>query len=118
DGRGRGAAVELRSGWKTVLKPDPNPTNSPYRTSFVTDVKVQPGTNGRVVVAPVGWRGGTLPTDVLFNGFYLSVNSGKTFTKVTPAGALKGATDLGRTTFAYSAGGGRLHALVASTPPV
>ena len=34
----RRSALDLTSSWKTVLKPDPNPTNSPYRTSFVTDV--------------------------------------------------------------------------------
>jgi hypothetical protein len=111
----RRSALDLTSRWKTVLKPDPNPTNSPYRTSFVTDVKVQPGTDGNTVIAPLGWRGGTLPDDVLFNGFYLSVNGGKTFSKVTPTGALKGATDLGRTTFAYSADGRRLYAVVESS---
>src|SRR6185437_7949506 len=30
--------------WHVVLKPDPNPHNSPYRTSFITDVTFQPGT--------------------------------------------------------------------------
>jgi hypothetical protein len=111
-------ALDLTSPWKTVLKPDPNPTNSPYRTSFVTDVKVQPGTDGNVVIAALGWRGGTLPTDILFNGFYESVNGGKTFSKVKPTGNLAGATDLGRTTFAYSADGKRLYALIESTATV
>jgi hypothetical protein len=111
-------SLDLTSAWKTVLKPDPNPTNSPYRTSFVTDVKVRPGTDGNTVIAPLGWRGGTLPTDVQFNGFYQSVNGGKTFTKVTPTGALSGATDLGRTTFAYSTGGKRLYAVIESSATV
>src|SRR5215470_7661094 len=114
----RRSALDLTSTWKTVLKPDPNPTNSPYRTSFVTDVKVQPGTDGNTVIAALGWRGGTLPADVSFNGFYKSVNGGKTFSKVTPTGALGGATDLGRTTFAYSADGKRLYAVVESTATV
>jgi len=114
----RRSALDLTSAWKTVLKPDPNPTKSPYRTSFVTDVKVQPGTSGNTVIAALGWRGGTLPTDILFNGFYQSVSAGKTFHKVTPTGALKGATDLGRTTFAYSAAGKRLYALIESTATV
>src|SRR5262245_50574241 len=114
----RRSALDLTSAWKTVLKPDPNPTKSPYRTSFVTDVKVQPGTSGNTVIAALGWRGGTLPTDILFNGFYQSVTAGKTFHKVTPTGALKGATDLGRTTFAYSADGKRLYALIESTATV
>jgi len=108
-------ASDLTSPWKTVLKPDPNPTHSPYRTSFVTDVKVQPGTGGKVVAAAVGWRGGTLPTDTLYNGFYESVNGGKTFSKLTLTGALQGATDIGRTTFAYSTDGKVLYALVEST---
>ena len=81
-------------------------------------MKVQPGTGGNVVIAALGWRGGTLPTDVLFNGFYESVNGGKTFSKVTPTGALTGATDLGRTTFAYSADGKRLYAVIESTATV
>ncbi len=111
-------ALDLTSPWQTVLKPDPNPTDSPYRTSFVTDVKVQPGTNGNVVIAAVGWRGGTLPTDILFNGFYRSVDGGNTFSKVAPTGTLAGAKDLGRTTFAYSADGKRLYAVVESTATV
>ena len=57
-------ALDLTSRWTTVLKPDPNPAHSPYRTSFITDVKVQPGTDGKVVIAALGWRGGTLPTDI------------------------------------------------------
>ena len=111
-------ALDLTSSWKTVLKPDPNPANSPYRTSFITDVKVQPGTGGNVVIAALGWRGGTLPTDLLYNGFYESVNGGKTFSEVTPTGALKGATDIGRTTFAYSANGKRLYAVIESSATV
>ena len=56
----RRSSANLASSWDTVLKPDPNPTNSPYRTSFITDVKVQPGTDGKVVIAALGWRGGTV----------------------------------------------------------
>jgi hypothetical protein len=70
----RRSAADLKSGWTTVLKPDPNPANSPYRTSFITDVKVQPGTGGKVVIAALGWRGGTLPADTSYNGFYASAS--------------------------------------------
>jgi hypothetical protein len=111
-------ALDLTARWKTVLKPDPNPTNSPYRTSFITDVQVQPGTGGQVVLAALGWRGGTLPTDLAYNGFYESINGGKTFTELTLTGDLAGATDIGRTTFAYSADGKVLYALIESTANV
>lgn len=114
----RRSAADLHSQWKTVLKPDPNPDNSPYRTSFITDVKVQPGTGGRVVIAPLGWRGGTSPSDTAFNGFYESTDGGNHFSEVTPTGDLAGATDLGRTTFAYSADGHVLYALVESSATV
>ena len=114
----RRSSGDLVSGWKTVLKPDPNPTNSPYRTSFVTDVRVQPGTDGKVVIAALGWRGGTLPADTSYNGFYESTDGGHTFSLLTPTGDLAGATDLGRTTFAYSADGHVLYALVESSATV
>jgi hypothetical protein len=108
-------ARDVSARWKTILKPDPNPTHSPYRTSFITDVQVKPGTGGKVVLAALGWRGGTLPADISHNGFYKSVNGGKTFTKLTLTGKLAGATDIGRTTFAYSADGKVLYALIEST---
>jgi hypothetical protein len=114
----RRSAADLESGWKTVLKPDPNPANSPYRTSFVTDVKVQPGTGGKIVIAALGWRGGTSPADTSYNGFYGSTDGGLTFTLLTPTGDLAAATDLGRTTFAYSADGHVLYALVESSATV
>ena len=114
----RHSATGLHQPWETVLKPDPNPDNSPYRTSFITDVKVQPGTGGQVVIAPLGWRGGTLPGDTAFNGFYESTDGGHHFSEVTPTGNLAGATDLGRTTFAYSADGHVLYALVESSATV
>ena len=99
--------------WHLVLKPDPNPANSPYRTSQITDVTFQPGTGGRVVLAALGWRGGTLPSDLAFNGFYVSQEWGKagTFHRITPTGDIN-AGDIGRTSFA--AGGGRIYAIVES----
>ena len=99
--------------WHLVLKPDPNPTHSPYRTSQITDVTFQPGTGGRVVLAALGWRGGTLPSDLAFNGFYVSSDWGKpgTFHRITPTGAIP-ANDIGRTSFAV--GGGRIYAVIES----
>ena len=99
--------------WHLVLKPDPNPSHSPYRTSQITDVTFRPGTSGHVVLAALGWRGGTLPSDLAFNGFYVSTHGGKagTFHRITPTGAIV-ASDIGRTSFAT--GGGRIYALVES----
>ena len=96
--------------WTLVLKPDPNPTGSPYNTSFITDVAVKPGTHGQSVLAVLGWRNGTS-----YNGFYLSTTGGGagSFSKITPSGDID-ATDIGRTTLAYAADGSRLYAIVQS----
>ena len=69
--------------WSLVLKPDPNPTGSPYYTSFITDVAIKPGTHGQVVLAALAWRNGTS-----YNGFYLSTTGGGagSFSKITPTG--------------------------------
>ena len=103
--------------WRVVLKPDPNPVHSPYRTSHVTDVLAVPGTDGRQILAAVGWRGGTLPTDVAHNGFYLSGRGGSrgSFHRIALMGAINPDT-IGRTTF--SASGGRLYAVVEDTTTV
>lgn len=111
-------AADLTSPWHLVLKPDPRGGRSPYRTSITNDVKVRPGTAGREVVASVGWRGGTLPGDTKFNGFYASTDGGRHFHRLALTGALKGAPDIGRTTFAYSRAGDRLYAVVESTATV
>jgi hypothetical protein len=108
----RRSTLDLTSAWQTVLKPDPNPTGSPYRTSFFTDVDVRPGTHGHDVLAVLGWRGGTLPDDVSYNGFYVSHQGGvagswsKVATNGIPAAAI------GRTTTSWAAGGGNLFAVV------
>lgn len=96
--------------WQLILKPDPNPDDSPYSTSFITDVVVRPGTHGTQVLAVLGWRGGSA-----YNGFYVSTRGGArgSFHKVTPKGAID-ATDIGRATFAYSATGDRLYAVIQS----
>src|SRR5262249_61897177 len=62
--------------------------------------------------------GGPRPNNVRLNGSYRLVAAGRPFHKAAPTGALKGAPDLGRTTFAYPAGGKRLYALVESTATV
>jgi len=99
--------------WTTVLKPDPNPTNSPYRGSFFTDVKVKPGTNGKYVLAALGWRGGTLPDDIKYNGWYVSKTGGEkgSWHKIKPSGDVDPSL-IGRTTFSWSANGDVLYAVV------
>jgi sugar lactone lactonase YvrE len=76
----------------------------------VTDVAVVPGTHGRQVIAAIGWHG---PGNTQNNGFCSSTDGGSTFRMVTPAGDVD-ADDIGRTTFAYSADGGKLYAIVQS----
>jgi hypothetical protein len=107
-------ALDLTGAWETVLKPDPNPNNSPYRTSWMSDVRVRPGTNGQYVVAVLGWRGGTLPDDLSYNGFYVSTTGGTagSFQRVTADGI---SPAIGRTSLHYSTDGGELYAVVESS---
>ncbi len=106
----RHSSASTSGSWSLVLKPDPNPDGSPYRTSFITDVVARPGTHGQTVLAVLGWRGGTD-----YNGFYLSSSGGGagSFHKITPSGSID-ATDIGRTTLAYAADGSRLYEIVQS----
>lgn len=105
--------------WQTALKPDPNPTHSPYRTSQVTDVAAVPGSGGRTVLANLGWRGGTLPSDTTYNGFYVSTAAGApgTFRRVRPTGDINPA-EIGRVTFSAAASGRRLYAVVEDSASV
>jgi hypothetical protein len=76
--------------------------------AFATDVAVKPNTGGNVVDAVLGWRAGSN-----CNGIYESTDGGAHFSHVTVTGALNEG-DMGRTTIAYSAGGGTVYALVQS----
>jgi hypothetical protein len=95
--------------WQLVLKPDPNPSNDPNRTSFITDVAIRPGSSGQNVLAVLGWRGGSD-----YNGFYLSTASGGpgTFNRITPQGLDN--DDVGRTSLAYTPKGDGLYAVIQS----
>jgi hypothetical protein len=95
--------------WTEVLDPA-GPTDFPPYDQQVTDVAVQPGSAGKVVIAAIGWHG---PGNTQNNGFYQSTNSGLTFSQVTPGGDIN-ASDIGRTTFAYSTDGSKLYAVVQS----
>ena len=98
--------------WTEVLDPaGPNP-GSAY-LNHVTSVAVVPGSGGQHVIAAVGWRGASSPSDTANNGFYESADGGQTFHEVTLTGAID-ASDIGRTTFAYSADGSKLYAIVES----
>jgi sugar lactone lactonase YvrE len=94
--------------WTEVLAPAGEPAFPPYPNQ-VTSVAVVPGSGGMDVVAAVGWRSADLPT----NGFYESTDGGLTFNKLTLTGDIN-ASDIGRTTFAYSADGTKLYATVES----
>jgi sugar lactone lactonase YvrE len=95
--------------WAEVLAPA-GPTDDPPYDQQVTDVAIQPGSNGNVVIAAIGWHG---PGNTQNNGFYQSNDGGHTFGLVAPTGDIN-ASDIGRTTFAYSADGSKLYAIVQS----
>ncbi|PBC70545.1 hypothetical protein BX265_5087 [Streptomyces sp. TLI_235] len=106
-------AATTDGAWENVLKPDPNPGNSPYRDSWISDVRTQPGSNGQTMVAVVGWRGGTQAGDLAYNGIYYSVQGGNagTWFKANPTGDLT-AAQIGRTTLGFTSNGGKLYAVV------
>ncbi|MGB9378197.1 MAG: hypothetical protein WCB04_11860 [Mycobacteriales bacterium] len=113
----RRSVLDLTAPWTVVFKPDPNPTHSPYRTSWMSDVLVRPGTHGNYVFAVLGWRGGTLPDTYDYNGFYVSTTGGTagSFHKVTPAGV----TGLiGRTSLDYTADGSEVFAVIEAPDTV
>jgi sugar lactone lactonase YvrE len=98
--------------WTEVLAPAGANPSSPY-LNHVTSVAIVPGSGGQHVIAAVGWRGGTTPSDTANNGFYESTDGAQTFHEDTVTGDIK-ASDIGRTTFAYSADGSKLYAIVES----
>ncbi|MGZ4293469.1 MAG: glycosyl hydrolase, partial [Solirubrobacteraceae bacterium] len=98
--------------WTEVLDPAGANPSSPY-LNHVTSVAVVPGSGGQHIIAAVGWRGGTSPSYTDNNGFYESTDGGQTFHEDTITGDID-ASDIGRTTFAYSADGSKLYAIVES----
>jgi len=97
------------SQWTEVLDPA-GVTDFPPYDQQVTDVAIQPGSNGQVVIAAIGWHG---PGNTQNNGFYQSTDGGHTFAKIALKGTIDD-SDIGRTTFAYSADGSKLYAIVQS----
>jgi sugar lactone lactonase YvrE len=95
--------------WTEVLDPAGAVDNPPYDQQ-VTDVAIVPGSHGRDVIAAIGWHG---PGNTENNGFYESTDGGHHFSQVTVTGDIN-TSDIGRTTFAYSADGSKLYAIVQS----
>ncbi|MDP9241371.1 MAG: glycosyl hydrolase, partial [Actinomycetota bacterium] len=114
----RRSALDLTAPWTVALKPDPNPDGSPYRTSWMSDVRVRPGTNGKYVVAVLGWRGGTLPDTYSYNGFYVSTAGGTpgSFSKVDSPPGISGL--IGRVSLDYTADGSQLWAVIEAPDTV
>ncbi|HEX9123547.1 MAG TPA: glycosyl hydrolase [Actinomycetota bacterium] len=94
--------------WQKVLQPG---TPGPYGFTFANDVAIRPGTDGEVVIATLGWRTGKVD----YSGFYESTRGGRkgSWHEVHTKGQLK-SRYIGRASFAYSADGSRLYALVES----
>jgi photosystem II stability/assembly factor-like uncharacterized protein len=110
------SAASSAGAWTRVLYPVPDPVvggvprpdlQSPY-ANICNDVAIEPGSAGRRVLVNCAWRDGAA-----YNGFYYSQDSGQTFARVNPTGALN-PQDVGRTTFAYASDGSMLYALVES----
>jgi hypothetical protein len=105
------ASAGIGGNWARVLYPVPDPPNpadqSPYN-NICNDVAVDPAGNGQTVIANCAWRSGAP-----YNGFYVSTDAGATWSLANPKGALN-PQDVGRSTFAYSADGSHLYAMVES----
>jgi sugar lactone lactonase YvrE len=97
--------------WAEVLDPA-GPVDNPPLDQQVTDVAIVPGSNGQDVIAAIGGAGAGRG-NTQNNGFYQSTDGGHTFSQVTPNGNIN-PRDIGRTTFAYSADGSKLYAIVQS----
>jgi hypothetical protein len=107
------STTDLSGDWKAVWQPVPSalpssgvdPTKS--TANYVTDIALDPKDPSHMVAA-YGWVIGGAA-----NGWYdgREKNGSWTFTKINPGGAIQ-TTDIGRTTFAFSADGNRLYAVV------
>jgi len=105
------AANTNAGAWTRVLYPVPDPADPAQQSAYnniCNDVAIRPNSGGQLVLANCAWRDGAP-----YNGFYYSTDSGASFTRVNPNGALN-PQDVGRTTFAYSSDGSAVYALVES----
>lgn len=107
----RPTSAPVSEPWTLVLRPG---TPGPFGFTFVNDVVVRPGTEGRVVVAALGWR----ETEVDYNGIYVSRDYGieGTWERLHTKEDLD-TERISRASLAYSSDGTRLYALVESWRP-
>ena len=112
----RHSASSSSGSWQLVLAPCQGVGTAAIACSggqtykdIANDVTARPGSN--LIVAAMGWRGGS-GGSTAYNGFYYSTN-GTTWTRANPTGGIN-KQDIGNSTFAYSADGSRLYAVVES----
>ncbi|MEV0976242.1 glycosyl hydrolase [Streptomyces sp. NPDC049915] len=79
-----------------------------HYADIANDIAVQPGSDGRKLLANVAWRGGAG-----YNGFYYSDDAGATWKRANPTGAINPA-EIGNAAFAYAADGSRLYVSMES----
>jgi hypothetical protein len=106
----RSVDASRSSAWQVVLQPAGDIDYPP--SSSVTDIIPVPGTNGRQILAVVGWSGYSVPPETENNGFYVGSGAPGSFARVTPTGDINPAT-IGRGTFSSS--GGWLYVVLTDT---
>lgn len=79
-----------------------------HYADIANDVVVQPGSDGRKLLANVAWRSGAD-----YNGFYYSDDAGTTWKRANPTGAINPA-EIGNADFAYTADGSKLYVSMES----
>src|SRR5829696_291516 len=98
--------------WKLLFAPNPeylpggslDGVQNAADQNYVNDVAIDPK-NAKHIVVAAGWRAGAA-----YNGFYESNNSGATWAKINPSGAIN-PKDIGYANFAYSSDGSKLYVI-------
>src|SRR5829696_386129 len=98
--------------WKLLFAPNPEylpgeslaGVQNAADQNYVNDVAIDPK-NARHIVVAAGWRAGAA-----YNGFYESNDSGATWAKISPGGAIN-PKDIGYANFAYSSDGSKLYVI-------
>jgi photosystem II stability/assembly factor-like uncharacterized protein len=108
--------TDLSGPWTLAYAPNPSylpggadaSSGAAYIENIVNDIAVDPH-DATHIVAAIGWRGGAS-----YNGFYESHDSGATWTKINPSGAIN-PKEIGYVTLAYAGDGSKLYAINEST---